>query len=96
MNSLFSILKKHIEETPVLKSAKAVLSIDQANKIISELFGEQALDFMQAKYVKNGFIYIWCKSPIVANELRLNEVEILARIRQEFASATISGIKTIL
>ncbi len=96
MKSLFSILKKHIEETPVLKSASATLTVDEADKIIAELFGQEALEFMRAKYVKNNFIYIWCKSGVVASEIRLNEANILAKIREKFGSMNISGIKTIL
>ena len=96
MNSLFSILKKHIEETPVLKSASASMSVEDANTIIVELFGAEALDFMRAKYVKNDFLYIWCKSTVVASEIRLNEVSILAKIREKFGSTEIAGIKTIL
>ena len=96
MNSLFSILKKHIEETPILKSASASLTVEDANIIITELFGQEALNFMCAKYAKNNLLYIWCKSGIVASEIRLNEAQILAKIREKFGSAAITGIKTLL
>jgi len=96
MNSLFSILKKHIEETPVLKSASASLTVADGDKIITEMFGPEALAFMRAKYVRNDFLYIWCKSGVVASEIRLNETNILAKIREKFGSTKILGIKTIV
>ena len=60
------------------------------------MFGEEALAFMRAKYVKNDILHIWCKSGIVASEIRLNETKILAKIREKFGSTKILGIKTIL
>lgn len=96
MKSLFSILKDKMEETPVLRSAGASLTVEEANKILLEIFGAAATDFLQARYVKNSILYVWCKSPVVASEIRLNENNILAKIREKNTSVKIIGIKTIL
>lgn len=96
MKSLFSILKDKMEGTPVLRSAGASLTVEEANKILLEIFGAAATDFLQARYIKNSILYVWCKSPVVASEIKLNENNILAKIREKNTSIKIIGIKTIL
>lgn len=95
MKSLFSILKDKMAETPVLRSAGASLTVEDANKILLDIFGEQSADFLQARYVKNNILYIWCQSPVVASEIKLNENSILAKIREKNTSIKITGIRTI-
>ena len=95
MKSLFSILKEKIQDTPVLRSANASLTVEEANKILGEIFGQEALDFLQARYIKNDILHVWCQSPTVASEIRLNEAEILAKIKEKNTSAKIIRIKTI-
>ncbi|HRY36296.1 MAG TPA: DciA family protein [Candidatus Magasanikbacteria bacterium] len=96
MKSLFSILKEKIQDTPVLRSANASLTVEEANKILGEIFGQEAMSFLQARYIKNDILHIWCQSPTVASEIRLNENEILAKIREKNTSAKIIRIKTIV
>ncbi len=88
-------MKEKIQDTPVLRSANASLTVEEANKILGEIFGQEALDFLQARYIKNDILHIWCQSPTVASEIRLNEAEILAKIKEKNTSAKIIRIKTI-
>lgn len=88
-------MKEKIQDTPVLRSANASLTVEEANKILGEIFGQEALDFLQARYIKNDILHVWCQSPTVASEIRLNEAEILAKIKEKNTSAKIIRIKTI-
>lgn len=96
MRSLFSILKEKIEDMPVLRSANASLTVEEADRILVEIFGEEAKGFLQARYIKNDILYVWCKSPVVASEIRLNELDILAKIKEKNTSTIVLKIKTIL
>jgi len=96
MKSLFSIIKDKVEESPVLRSANASLTVEEANKILAGIFGDQALGFMQARYVKNNILHIYCQSPTVASEIRLHQADILAKISENNTSSKIIRIKTIL
>jgi hypothetical protein len=95
MKSLFSILKEKIDDMPVLRSANASLTVEEANKILIEIFGEKSKDFLEARYIKNDNLYIWCKSPVVASEIKLNELDILAKIKEKNTSTKIFKVKTI-
>lgn len=96
MKSLFSILKDKVQVSPVLRSANASLTVEEVNKILIEIFGAESVDFLQARYIKNDILHIWCQSPVVASEIKLNENDILAKIREKSTSTKIIRIKTIL
>lgn len=81
---------------PVLRSANASLTVEEADRILVEIFGEEAKGFLQARYIKNDILYVWCKSPVVASEIRLNELDILAKIKEKNTSTIVFKIKTIL
>ena len=85
-----------MENSPVLRSANASITVEEANKILEEIFGQEALQYLQARYVKNDILHIWCQSPTVGSEIKLNEASILAKIREKNPSAKIVKIKTIL
>lgn len=96
MKSIGNILGDHRSETPVLRQATAALVVDTASEIIREIFGDQIQAYAQVIYVKNKTLAIKCMSPAAAQEIRLNENDILAKISQKLGYKPISKINCIV
>lgn len=93
MKSIFSILSQKKTESPVLRGAAAAMTVEEANKILAELFGAEIERYAQAVYIKNGTLTFECKGSAAASEIKLNENKILAKIREKFGQNSVSKIR---
>lgn len=93
MNSLFSILKKHTEDSPVLRQIKMSLTIQQVNEIILKKLPSEMHKYVRAVYIKNGVLAVACLSSVVAQELKLYEVGILESINNLTGQKTIERVR---
>ncbi len=76
MKSIFNILQQKKSQSPVLRGALTSITIEEADKILAELFGPEIKNYAAA-----------------AQEIKLNETNILAKINQKFGSGTVVKIK---
>lgn len=95
MKSLSSILKQKKGKSPILRGALIALTIEEANKILCELFGEEIKSYARAIYIKNKVLAISCAGSAAAQEIKINELKILAKIKEKFGPETIKKIKYV-
>lgn len=93
MKSLASLLEQRQNLSPLWKGVKAALIVDEANQTLSKLFGQAGQRTTKAVYFKNNTLTFACLSSIVAQEIRLNEKNILARLNQKFGENTVKKIR---
>lgn len=93
MKSILDILKQKKDQSPMMRGAIASLTVEESNKILSELFGQEIKNYAQTAYVKNGVLAIRCLGSAAAQEIELNQTKILAKINQKFGPNTVHKIK---
>ncbi|PIT88802.1 MAG: hypothetical protein COU29_00260 [Candidatus Magasanikbacteria bacterium CG10_big_fil_rev_8_21_14_0_10_36_32] len=93
MKSIFNILQQKKSESPVLRGALTSITIEETDKILAELFGEEIKNYVSAAYIKNKVLTFRCQGSVAAQEIRLNETNILAKINAKFGLGTVIKIK---
>lgn len=76
-----------------MRGAMAALTVEEADKILVELFGPAVVDYARAFYVKNGTLAIKCHGSAAGQEIKMNESKILAKINEKFGSGTVKKIR---
>lgn len=96
MQSLADIFRKKSFHSPLLRSVNAVMTIETANHILSQLFGEKIIDMARAVYIKNRALTIACLSTVAAQEIKLNEAKIINLINKKTQSLIVDKIRYII
>jgi hypothetical protein len=88
MKSLVSILKRKTSSSQIIAAGVSSARIVYlANLAISEILGQNKSE-AKAVYIKNQTLMIECKSSVIAQELRMQEEKILAKILQTMPNTT--------
>ena len=95
MRSIFNIISQKKSETPLLRKAAVALIVEEANNVLREIFGDQIRRFAEVVYLKDGALSIKCTSPSAAQEIKLNEKEIIAKISQKTNSELVNRVRYI-
>lgn len=93
MKSIFNILKQKNVQSPIMRGAMASLTVEESDKILNELFGEKIQNYAQTAYIKNKILAIRFLGSAAAQEIKLNEAEIMTKINQKFGPNTVVKIK---
>lgn len=93
MKSLGDLLKKNAGTSPVWRKVQAAMVVEEANDVLSKLFGEESKKYARAMYVKEKNLAIACLSSVIAQEIRLNQVKIISLINTKFGKNTVEKIK---
>lgn len=96
MLPLSDILNKKRNKSPLLRSAEASLVVEQANKVLTQIFGEEFLNYARAIYLKQEILSIACLSSVAAQEVRISEENILKEINDFFGKNIVSKLKYIV
>lgn len=95
MDSLSGILNQKKSASPVLRGAAAALTVEEADRILDEIFGSEVKRFARASHVKNGVLSVKTTGSSSATEIKLHEAEILAKITQKFGHGCVNKIRCI-
>ncbi len=94
MKSLGEILKKQMkQQNPGWKHVEASLVVEKTNDVLQELFGAESKRFAQAVYFKDRTISITCLSSVMAQEIRLNEKNLIPTINNKLGGQTVEKIR---
>lgn len=77
MKSLGDLLKRQMPQKQIGKQVEATIVVEKANQSLAKLFGPEAIKFAQAVYFKDKTIAIACLSSVMAQEIKLNEKQII-------------------
>ena len=78
-----------------MRGALAALTVEGADEILAEMLGAGAVNFAKAIYVKDGVLAIRTTGSASATEIKLNEDEIISKIRQKFGPDSVNKIRYI-
>lgn len=96
MQNIGDALKRRLGSSAIWRSVTSAIIVDDVNNILLTEFGNEISKFARAVSYKNNVISIACLSSITAQEIRLHQNKILAKIRQKNRKTTVSEIKFIL
>ena len=93
MKSLGDILKNKRALSPFMKGVVAAAVVDSANIFIEENWGEQGKKLAKAIYLKNGILVIACLSSIMAQEIKMKESQLLAKVNAKSSTSAVKKIR---
>jgi thiamine phosphate synthase YjbQ (UPF0047 family) len=96
MKSLFNLLNTKKNESAIMRGAHAALTVEEADKIFEELFGADTAKYIKAVYYRNGVLGVRCQGSSASMEIKMNEDQILAKIKEKFDGININKIKILL
>ena len=92
MKSLANLLQRKKDQSPTWKGVEASLIVEEATKILVDILGVQVIQYAQPAYYKNLTLTFACLSSTVAQELKLNEKQIIERINDKFGKNTVKKV----
>lgn len=93
MKSMGEILKLQSRKSPFMQGVLSAAAIDMANIFIEEIWGDKGTKLAKAMYIKQGVLVIACLSSIMAQEIRLRESELLAKVNAKCGSTMAKKIR---
>lgn len=96
MKSIFNILNQKKSESPVLRGAMAALTVEEADRVLAQIFGAQIQHYAKCLYVKEGTLAIRITGSAGATEIKLNETKIMAKINDKFGPASVRKIRYVV
>lgn len=96
MKTLGEILGSKESISPILRGAKAALTVEDANIILKQMFGPAVLRFAMAVYIRNGALYVKIKGSAAAAEIRMHQDKILAEICKKYGPDAVTSLRFIL
>lgn len=96
MDSINDLIKSKGEESPILRGAKAALTVEEANRIIINLFGPDSKNYVEAVYLQNGVLGVLVRGTAAASEIKLNQDKILAEICNKFGADSVKKIRFLI
>lgn len=93
MEQLFNIFKDNNTNSSILKGAKAALTVESANEILIKLFGQNAINFVEAIYLKNRTLGIKVSGTTAANEVKMAEKQIITKINDIYGENSVEFIR---
>lgn len=92
MQRLASILNNNLFPAHVNKGLQSSVIVNLATKILKQLFGEEINDYAEVKFFKNGALNILCDSSTTAQQIKLNEANLIASINSKLGRPAINKI----
>lgn len=87
-------LARNLDNKAVLRNQVAAAQIlEQAQAALRELLGAELADQAKPLFLKNRTLTISCSSSAVAQEIRLQQAEIVERINQKFGAKEVDRIR---
>jgi len=96
MKSLFKILGNKAERSALFKGALKAITVEEADLVLKELFGDKIEKFAKASYIKNKILYITCRGSAVTQEIKFNEDKIIEKINESAGEKVIEEVKIII
>ncbi len=94
MQPLGKIVKQTVQQKgDVAKGVEAANIVETADKVLGEVFDDEVKSMMKPLYIKNRTLTISCSSSTVAQELKLNEPQILGKLEEALGEKLVDRIR---
>ncbi len=84
--------QKLSSHTPLKRQVEASQIVEIANEVFAELFGDQGKN-AKPLFLKNRTLTVTCSSSAIAQEIRLRQVEIVAKLNEKMGKTEVDRIR---
>ena len=91
--NLGDILRDRARKQGVSKQVEAAMVLEYFKQVVGEIFDKEETDAMNPMYVKDSILFIAVITPIIAQELKLREKQILKKINEKAGLKVIKSIR---
>lgn len=89
------LISKKFGWSPLAKNVTAALVCDEFNQLILNKWGEKIKDTARAMYLKDRILTVACLSPVVAQEIKMRESELLDKLNDKFGSGVVERLRLL-
>lgn len=82
-----------LSHTPIKKQIQAAQVVEIAQAVFNDLFGPEKGSHAKPLYLKNRTLTVTCASSSVAQEIRLRQGDIVARINEKMGGNEVDRIR---
>ena len=93
MTPLGDTLKKNTNQGPLQKQVEAAQVLEFSQEILEEIFGSEQSIQAKPLYLKNRTLTITCATSAIAQEIRLNQAEIVTKINEKLGKKEVDRIR---
>jgi len=84
--SIASLLKNRIGGGALSEKVTAALVCEEFDKLIFEIWGEIIKTSARAMYLREKVLTVACLSPVVSQEIKMKEQELLQKLNEKFSA----------
>lgn len=95
-SSLNNLLDKTLKRAGIYEQVVSSIVLDRFSEIVNEVMGEERARRVKGMYIKNKTLYAACLHPILAQELKMRERDILEKVNGGKEKKFIESIRYIL
>ncbi len=89
------VIAKKFGQSPLAKRVTAALVCDEFNKIILAVWGEKIKASAQAMYLNDKVLTVACLSPVVAQEIKMQESKLLDKLKNKFGDGVVERLRLL-
>lgn len=93
MKTLGTILRQRVHQTAGFKSVNSAMVVEEAQKSIRKVVGDNVGRYAKVIYFKDGTLAIACLSSVVSQEIKLNEISLINYINKKLGAEKIRKIR---
>jgi len=92
MDSLKDLLKNSIIRNKIKSQVEACNILDEFKILVKSVWGEEVLNMIEPRYVKEKILYVHCNSSSVASALHLAKKKIIEELNEKMKESIIKDI----
>lgn len=89
------LISKKFGQSPLAKQVTAAMVCDEFNRLILDKWGEKIKDTARAMYLKDKILTVACLSPVVAQEIKMKEEELLKELKEKFGDGVVERLRLL-
>jgi len=96
MESIAGIFKNKKQNTVLGMQVEASRVVDLANELFAQFFGKENAEHVRPLFLKNKTLTVSCTSSVIAQEIRLNQANIVEAINKKIGEEVVDRIRYLI
>lgn len=93
---LGNLLQKTVNQAGIAEQVDAAMVCQECDQVVAELFGKGFQEKAKALYIKNGTVTIAVTSPVIGQELKMREAEIMEKVQKKAGKLEVKKLRFLV
>ncbi|MFA5076394.1 MAG: DUF721 domain-containing protein [Patescibacteria group bacterium] len=93
MESIKRILPQVIKKAGISRQVEAVLVLEAFSVVVKKILGENVTKRIKPLHLKNRTLTVACLSSVLAQELQLNQQQVIQAINRKFSQTVVEKLR---